>query len=94
MRVKLEVMSGPMDGHIFQFNHPVELGREGHLAIKVDRFLSRRHLRLEPSEVGVVLEDLKSTNGTFLNGERVTGRVELANGCLFRAGKTWLEISW
>ncbi len=42
--------------------------------------LSRSHARVQFSEVGVVVEDLASTNGTFVNDRRVTGTVSLASG--------------
>ena len=94
MRIQLEVLGGPLDGHIFQFNKRVQIGREGEIPLGVDRFISRRHAIVEPVSGGVVLEDLNSTNGTFVNGERVQGRVQLQNGQTFIVGKTWLEINW
>ena len=94
MRIVLEIVSGPMDGHIFQFNHTVDIGREGKLKLGMDRFVSRRHAQIEVSEARVVLEDLRSTNGTFVDEQRLQGRVELRNGQVFRIGRTWLEISW
>ena len=94
MRIKLEVVSGPMDGHVFQFNHNVDLGREGKLRIPVDRFISRRHAAIEVQTPRLFIEDLNSTNGTFLDDQRLHGRAELRNGQLFRVGRTWLEVSW
>lgn len=94
MRVRLEILSGPMDGHIFQFNHSVDLGREGKLRIASDRFISRRHVAFEVAEPRLFLEDLGSTNGTFIEDERLQGKAELRNGQIFRVGRTWLEVSW
>ena len=94
MRIKLEVLSGPLDGHIFQFNHSIDIGREGKVKIGTDRFISRRHALLELKEPYVYLEDLKSTNGTFIDEQRLQGRAELHNGQIFRVGRTWLEITW
>ncbi len=94
MRVKLEVLSGPMDGHIFQFNHSVEIGREAKLKLPVDRFVSRRHAAIEIKGACVYLTDNNSTNGTFIDEERIHGTVPLKNGQIFRIGRTWLEISW
>ncbi|MBI3928029.1 MAG: FHA domain-containing protein [Armatimonadetes bacterium] len=94
MRIKLEVLSGPMDGHVFQFNHSTDIGREGRLKLPVDRFISRRHAAIELRGPNVYVTDLKSTNGTFVDDERVEGTVELRNGKIFRIGRTWLEISW
>ena len=94
MNVQLEVLSGPLDGHIYQFNSTSDIGREGKLKLAVDRFVSRRHAIVEISGVNVMLEDLESTNGTFIDDLRVQGRVELKNGKTFRIGRTWLQIRW
>ena len=94
MRIKLEVISGPMDGHIFQFNSNVDLGREGKLRIPSDRFISRRHVLIDVQDPRLFLEDLGSTNGTFIDDERLQGKAELRNGQVFRVGRTWLEVSW
>jgi pSer/pThr/pTyr-binding forkhead associated (FHA) protein len=94
MRMKLEVLSGPLDGHLFQFNHNIDIGREGKVKINTDRFISRRHAQIEIRDARVFLEDLKSTNGTFVDEERLNGRTELNNGKIFRVGRTWLEITW
>jgi pSer/pThr/pTyr-binding forkhead associated (FHA) protein len=94
MNVQLEVLSGPLDGHIYQFNSTSDIGREGKLKLAVDRFVSRRHAIIEVAGVNVTLEDLESTNGTFIDDQRVQGRVELKNGKTFRIGRTWLQIRW
>ncbi len=83
-----------MDGHIFQFNNSCDIGREGQLKLPVDRFISRRHARLHLQGATVFLEDLSSTNGTFVDDERLEGQTELSNGKVFRIGRTWLEITW
>lgn len=94
MRIQLEVLGGPLDGYIFQFNKRVQIGREGEVALGVDRFVSRHHAVLEPTAGGVILEDNGSTNGTFVDGERLHGSTTLTNGQEFIVGKTWLSITW
>lgn len=94
MNVSLEVLSGPLDGHVYQFSSTADIGREGKLKLAVDRFVSRRHAIIEVKASGIVLEDLESTNGTFVDDERLQGRVELENGKVFRIGRTWLQVSW
>ncbi len=94
MRVNLEVLSGPLDGHIFQFTSTSDIGREGKLQLSVDRFVSRRHAVVEVQGASVYLEDLASTNGTFIDDERLEGRAPLSNGKVFRVGRTWLKITW
>lgn len=94
MNVHLEVLSGPLDGHVYQFNSTSDIGREGKLKLAVDRFVSRRHAIVEVQAQAVYLEDLESTNGTFIDDERLQGRRELDNGKTFRIGRTWLQIRW
>ena len=48
--------------------------------------VSRRHCRLELRDDGIVLTDLDSTNGTFVNDERVTAPVVLEDGARIRIG--------
>jgi hypothetical protein len=52
----------------------------------VDPFASARHARLVAGPEGVVLEDLGSTNGTFLHGRRLSGPVRLREGDVFEVG--------
>jgi pSer/pThr/pTyr-binding forkhead associated (FHA) protein len=83
-----------LDGHVFQFNSTSDIGREGKLKLSVDRFVSRRHAVVELHGSTVYLEDLASTNGTFIDDERLDGRAQLDNGKIFRVGRTWLKINW
>jgi serine protease Do len=54
---------------------------------------SRRHALLSPQADGsVVLEDLGSTNGTYVNGQRITGPVTLRGGERVRIGDTELSF--
>ena len=93
MRIKLEVISGPMDGHIFQFNSNVDLGREGKLRIPSDRFISRRHVLIEVQDPRLFLEDLGSTNGTYLNGKRMSAPAPLRRGDRVQAGNLVVEVT-
>jgi len=74
---------------------PVELGREidgpGRIA---DDCLSRQHLRVERSASASLeqIEDLGSSNGTFVNGERCTKKVPAAPGTVISAGDTLLVV--
>jgi hypothetical protein len=78
--------------------HPVDgeliLGREQSSADLVipDPGVSRRHARMIPQNGSVILEDLGSSNGTYVNGERITGPVELATGDEVQLGDTVLGI--
>ena len=54
-------------------HHRDGIGREGCDITLADPDVSRRHARVTPRGDTVVVEDLGSTNGTFVNGERIAG---------------------
>jgi hypothetical protein len=61
----------------------VDLGR--------DEYASTEHARIEPRRDGVWLEDVGSTNGTYLNGTRLTRPKRLTAGDVVRVGETELR---
>jgi hypothetical protein len=73
---------------------PLTIGRGGQndVQIEADEFASARHVRIEPRRDGVWVNDLGSTNGTFVNGVRVDRPRKLANGDIVRAGETELRF--
>ena len=73
-------------GQLFQLKERTDVGRRGAIRID-DETLSGRHFEIELAEERFVLRDLRSSNGTFLNGCRVaTG--ELEAGDEIRAGRS------
>jgi predicted component of type VI protein secretion system len=61
-------------------------------ALGDDDFASGHHARVEAQRDGVWLIDLDSTNGTFVNGERMNGRRQLQQGDVVRIGQTELRF--
>ena len=57
-----------------------------------DPYASDFHMRLVAQESGMVLHDLGSTNGTYVNGRRVTAPTELRRGDTIQLGKTVMEV--
>jgi pSer/pThr/pTyr-binding forkhead associated (FHA) protein len=72
---------------------PVTLGRssENDLVLDADDFASVQHARIEPRRDGVWVEDLDSTNGTFVNGTKLTRPQKLTPGDVIRVGETDLR---
>ncbi len=95
MQVNLKVTAGPYKGRIFSFGqHDTFLiGRnpEAHLCLPDDRYFSRNHCLLEMNPPHSFLRDLNSTNGTFLNGQRVKDAY-LNNGDRIQCGETILIV--
>jgi len=73
---------------------PVTIGRGGQndLVLDGDEFASARHARIEARGDGVWVQDLNSTNGTFLNGARVVGAERMSPGDVLRVGETDLRV--
>lgn len=57
-----------------------------------DELVSARHSRLYCGEDGYFIEDLKSTNGTFVNGQRLSAPMHLRGGELIKMGRTLLTF--
>ncbi len=57
-----------------------------------DRLASRSHARVSVKDGKYYLEDLGSTNGTYLNGSKLKGRQQLKNGDLIEVGKTSIKF--
>lgn len=95
MQVNLKVTAGPYKGRIFSFaQHDTFLiGRnpDAHLCLPDDRYFSRNHCLLEMNPPHSFLRDLNSTNGTFLNGQRVKDAY-LKNGDRIQCGETILVV--
>jgi hypothetical protein len=76
-------------GSAFDLTGGVVLGRGDQVDIRLeDTFASARHARIVPQGSVLVLEDLGSTNGTYLNGEPLRGPQPLHAGDRIRIGET------
>ena len=71
----------------------VVLGRSTEADIVLDdAYASEFHMRLVRQEGGIVLHDLGSTNGTYVNGRRVGSPINLSKGDAIQIGKTIMEV--
>jgi len=87
---RLVVRTGPNPGMAFDLTKEVTLlGRDVTNDISLgDAEVSRQHARLTRTPGGIVVEDLGSTNGTFINGERLVAPRVMAMGDLLGFGET------
>ena len=76
-----------------QLRESIDIGRECDGIIVADPQTSRRHATLSPRGSTVVVEDHGSTNGTFLDGTRITSPVVLMPDSTVRMGDTLLQLS-
>lgn len=84
----LTTSRGPGAGREFGIGAaPVTIGRHEQCDLQVENtWMSRRHARIAWSGTEYVVEDLGSTNGTFVNGERISGPRALRSGDLLQLG--------
>lgn len=89
-RLVVDRAAGHPDGIAYSLEHGATLGR-GDVEIRLeDPFASTRHARIERQGSVLVLEDLGSTNGTYLNEEPLDGPRPLHHGDRIRIGDSQL----
>jgi pSer/pThr/pTyr-binding forkhead associated (FHA) protein len=73
---------------------PTTVGRsdDNVVVLDGDDYASGRHARVESGLDGTWVIDLGSTNGTYVNGERIQGRTRLHEGDLLQVGDTELRF--
>jgi len=91
---KLVVIEGPLNGTVIPLgNVQITIGRAPDSTLIIDDdYASSRHARIYPSEGSWVVEDLGSTNGTWIDRTRITSPTVLPVGAPLRVGRTTLQI--
>jgi pSer/pThr/pTyr-binding forkhead associated (FHA) protein len=93
---RLVVLASPSLAHgaTVELSSPTSVGRgtENGIRIEGDDFVSSRHAQFEVRPDGLWVEDAGSTNGTFVNGARVTTARQLQQGDVVRIGQTDLRV--
>jgi len=88
-RFALRFISGKYQGGEFplRMNREIIIGRSSDLdMVLVEDMVSRRHAKISSTEAEVYIQDMGSTNGTFVNGERIKVPVPIAAGDTVRFG--------
>ncbi len=87
----VHVLQGPDKGHTYiATDGPTIIGRRAGQISLSDHSASRRHAEIRPDNGAWVLRDLNSSNGTFLNGQRIVTPAALKQGDHIRIGGTVL----
>jgi hypothetical protein len=81
-------------GQEFALGEELTVGRAGGcgVALPDDTFVSQLHARVFRRDGDLFVEDLGSTNGTYLNRKKVTAAIALRHGDQLQIGKTTLEV--
>jgi pSer/pThr/pTyr-binding forkhead associated (FHA) protein len=91
---KLVVTQGALAGTTVALNNqPVTIGRANDSTLVLtDDYASNRHAQLVPGEGAWLVEDMGSTNGTYLDRTKVSRPTPVPLGAPIRIGKTVLEL--
>jgi pSer/pThr/pTyr-binding forkhead associated (FHA) protein len=91
---KVQVVQGSNTGITVPLSEaPILIGRGSDAAIRLDDdYVSTRHARIAASGDQWYIEDLGSTNGTYLGSQRLTHPAEIGIGSQIRIGKTIVEL--
>ncbi|MGH1493848.1 MAG: FHA domain-containing protein [Acidimicrobiales bacterium] len=91
--VSLVILEPPTDGRQFTVVGEMTIGRAAGCQITLDdTYISQLHARVSNADSGVVIEDLGSTNGTYLNRQRVTTPVYGEAGDQIQVGGIVMEL--
>jgi pSer/pThr/pTyr-binding forkhead associated (FHA) protein len=89
--VVLDERGGRVSTH--RLTGTLQIGRASACQIRPDdTYVSQMHARISDRNGSWIVEDLGSTNGTYLNQRKVTVPTELSPGDRIRVGKTYLEV--
>ena len=90
----LEIVEGPEAGRRIPLTGPVEIGRDPGVGAPLasDELVSRRHARITPESDGARVEDLGSQNGTFVDGDEISGPAHIALDGQVLVGVTVLQL--
>jgi pSer/pThr/pTyr-binding forkhead associated (FHA) protein len=92
-RKAVVVEGDPLKGKSFDLGQELVIGRSDKCHIVLDdSYVSQVHARIFPRGASVVVEDLGSTNGTYVNRKRVSAPSELQRGDKVKIGRTVMEL--
>jgi pSer/pThr/pTyr-binding forkhead associated (FHA) protein len=80
-------------GHAFAVEGDATLGRGGGCTVPLafDTFVSQVHARVTERDGSLWIEDIGSTNGTYVNGQRIAAPTKIGKGDRVQVGETVLE---
>jgi pSer/pThr/pTyr-binding forkhead associated (FHA) protein len=93
--IRVEVVGGPMDGVTARVEVDelfIGRGASADLSLRLDPLVSTTHARLFKDGSRLWLEDLESSNGTWIGEDRIREPAPIAPGTLFVLGNTCIEL--
>jgi pSer/pThr/pTyr-binding forkhead associated (FHA) protein len=98
--IKITILSGAEDGKVYRFEkNPITLGRhpDDDVCLPDDKRVSRHHARITKEGGSYFIEDLGpqgkgSTNGTYVDQTKVTGKTLITTGQIVAIGTLWIRF--
>jgi pSer/pThr/pTyr-binding forkhead associated (FHA) protein len=92
---RLVIVDGPDSGRLFAVEQQTSLGRTAGNDVRLgDPRVSSRHAMIQAVAGDIIISDRGSSNGTFVNGERIGQPTRLKDGDTIRLGRTTLSVSF
>jgi hypothetical protein len=94
-RLALRFISGKYQGGEFPLrsNREIVIGRSSDLdMVLVEDMVSRKHAKITTTDNGILIQDVGSTNGTFVNGEKIEGVARLSEGDRILVGTSIIKV--
>ncbi len=95
-QIQVEIVGGPMDGagcRVPKETVIIGRGQDSDLSLFLDPLVSMKHARIVREDRHYWLEDLDSSNGTYLGDEKIRQRTLIGPGTIFVVGETCLEFT-
>jgi pSer/pThr/pTyr-binding forkhead associated (FHA) protein len=90
---RLAVVEGALKGRQLDLGEELVIGRAEKCNLVLDdTYVSQVHARIFARNGGYLVEDLGSTNGTYVNRRRITSPTEVQRGDQVKIGKTVMEL--
>ncbi len=90
---RLRITRGKQQGLTLQLGESVKIGRAADCQLILDDdYVSTRHAEIVRTDAGYVVEDLGSTNGTYVNNERITSATPFGTTDTLRIGRTLMVV--
>ncbi|MFT4218708.1 MAG: FHA domain-containing protein [Micropruina sp.] len=90
---QLRVSHGKQEGLTLPLGETVKIGRAADCQLILDDdYVSTRHAQIVRTDTGYVVEDLGSTNGTYVNNERITTATPFGTADTLRIGRTLMVV--
>ena len=90
---QLRVSKGKQEGLTLPLGDGIKIGRAADCQLVLDDdYVSTRHAQIVRTDDGYMVEDLGSTNGTYVNGQRITQPVRIDRGDIVRVGRSQMQL--